>query len=149
MKTAQRLVALLSDLLASERLGADNRQPEGDWIALFVRWREQLVQQLERLVNPPWLGRRALDLQGLQLVQVLLQRHLGRPIETPDLLLRLLSQHQPDRQQAAAGSSADATVRELILALSHQHGLLDHNLAQRLGWTDPRPPIAVIPAEWS
>jgi len=150
--TAALQLALLSDLLASERLGADNRQPEGEWIALFVRWREQMAQQLERLVNPPWIGRRALDLQRLQLVQVLLQRHLGRPIEPSDRLLRLLSQQHPDGQQAVASSSAEATMRELILALSHQHGLLDHSLAQRLGWTAPRaplPPLAAIPAEWS
>ena len=151
VKAALQL-ALLSDLIACEQWSGDALKCDAGWIQLFLPWREQLAQQLERLINPPWLGRRVLDLQRLQIVQVLLQRHLGRPIQPADGLLRMLSQQYPDGQQAAVGSSTEATMRELILALSHQHGLLDHGLAQRLDWTAPRapvPPLAVIPAEWS
>ena len=149
VSTALQLV-LLSDLLTWQEASGVDLQNVVASIPLFSRWRELLAQQLEGVVHPPWLGSRTLDLQRLQLVQVLIQRHRGRLIEPADLLLKLLSQLHPDRQDVHNASPELASWRSLILALTDQHGLLDAALAQRLGWdplSDPIPPLASIPSD--
>jgi hypothetical protein len=144
------LRALLSDLLTWQEASGVDLQSVVASIPLFSRWRELFAQQLEGVAHPPWLGSRTLDLQRLQLVQVLLQRHRGRLIEPADLLLKLLSQHHPDRHNNHNASPELASWRSLILALAEQHGLLDAALAQRLGWdhlSDLIPPLASIPSD--
>jgi len=103
-------LALLSDLLAW-------RPGDLSWLGRFLAWRDALAEHLHGLMNPAWLGQREQDLQRLQLVVALLQRHRGLPVEPVDALLRLLSEVQlPDRIAHPQ--------RTLVLALAQQHGLL-------------------------
>ena len=149
VSTALQLV-LLSDLLTWQVVSGVDLQSIVPSIPLFFHWRELFAEQLEGMVHPPWLGARVLDLQRLQLIQVLLHRHSGRLIESADLLLKLLSQHHPDRQDIHNMSKQVASWKDLILALADQHGLLDAELAQRLGWISPGnalPPLEPIPVD--
>lgn len=103
-------LALLSDLLAW-------RSGVWGWQARFQAFRDALSEQLNALIQPALFGQREQDLQRLQLVLALLQRHRGLPVEPVDALLRLLS-------QAQLFDRIEDPQRALVLALAKQHGLL-------------------------
>jgi hypothetical protein len=124
-------LALLSDLMAW-------RPGSWSWQVRFLAWRDAIAEQLHTLIHPAWLGQREQDLQRLQLVLALMQRHRGLPVEPVDALLRLLSQLQlPNR-------TLDPQ-RALVLALAQQHGLLTPEQAAGVVHP-PMPPLLPLSA---